>query len=417
MTDQPRLPHHAHGSCLLLAFLIVGAARSENWPRWRGPDGNAVSKESPLPVRWGPDDNVKWKTAIPGEGSSSAIVWGERVFLTAAEKDATCRLVYCLNRKDGQILWSRAIEHKGPERASALTGHAAPTPATDGKHVVSFFGNAGVVCHDFDGKQLWHKPLEEFDSELGIASSPVIDQGRVILICDHDGKKPTSFDSHLLCLELASGKEVWKTDRPGLFRSWSTPIIVRPAGSDRSELIVNAQDELRAYDPETGKPFWQVTGMSGWVTPSPVFGHGLTFAVSGKAGPVLAVKPGGTGDVTQSRVEWRHPTGGPYVCSPILYGDHLYVHREDGILTCYEAKTGKEIYQERLAGKFIASSVAGDGKLYVTNEDGVTFVIQAGAKFQVLAKNALKEYTLASPAISGGNLFLRTEKHLWCIGR
>lgn len=392
-----------------------GVGVAENWPRWRGPDGNAVSAESPLPVRWGPDENVKWKTPISGEGSSSPIVWGDRLFLTASEKDANRRQVHCLDCKDGKVLWSRAIEHQNPERSSALTGNAAPTPVTDGKHVVAFFGNAGIVCLDFDGKQLWHKPLEEFDCELGIASSPVIYKDRVVLVCDHDGKKPTSFDSYLLCLELATGKEVWKADRPGLFRSWSTPILVQRAGSTR-ELIVNAQEELRGYDPDTGKPLWRVTGMTDWVTPSPVFGNGLIFATSGKAGPVLAVKPGGQGDVSKSQVAWRKETGGPYVCSPVLYGDHLYVHRDDGVLTCFEAKTGKEIYQERLAGKFIASSVAGDGKIYLTNEDGVTYVLKAGPTFQVLSRNPLKEYTLASPAISGGNLFLRTEKHLWCLG-
>ncbi len=401
----------------LLGLLLTLAPDlgAENWARWRGPAGNAISTESPLSTEWTKEKNIVWKVQVPGQGFSSPIIWDDRIFVTSSFEKGSRRAVHCLDKKTGKILWSREIKDQNPERTSSMTGHAASTPVTDGKRVVAFFGNAGVVCYDFTGKQLWHRSFGEFDSELGLASSPVICRDRVILVCDHDGDRFTSFESFLVALDLETGKELWKTERRGLERSWSTPILV-PRGNDKQELVVNAQEQLRAYDPETGKELWRVNGMTGWVTPSPVFGYGLIFVTSGKNGPVLAVRPGGDGDVTKSHIVWKEDRGGPYVCSPLLYGDYLYVHDEQGIVRCYEAKSGKLVYRERLDGKFTASGVAADGRLYVPNEDGTTFVIKAGPKFEILAKNPLEEYTLASMAISGGQLFLRTEKHLYCIG-
>lgn len=405
---------------ILLAAVILTAfgprtrlVQAEDWPRWRGPAGNAVSRETSLPVKWSTAENIRWKTAIPGEGYSSPIIWKDRVFLTSAFASGIRRAVHCLDRTTGQIVWSREIPDTDPEVTSAMTGHAAATPATDGQHVVAVFGNAGVVCYTLTGERLWHRKLETFDSELGLASSPVIDGDRVFLACDHDGNRFKSFDSFLIALNLKNGETIWKTDRRDLFRSWSTPILTP---GPKPELIVNGQDALRAYDPASGKELWRVGGMAGWVTPSPVFGHGLIFATSGRNGPIMAVRPGGKGDVTQSHVVWQRERDGPYVCSPVLYGDYLYVHSEQGILSCFEARTGKLQYRERLQGRFYASSVAGDGKVYIPNDSGSTFVIRAGPKFEMLACNVLDEYTLASSAVSGGNLFLRTEHLLYCIG-
>jgi outer membrane protein assembly factor BamB len=402
---------------LFLALgILVRPCRAENWPRWRGPEGNAVADKAALPVRWSPKDQVVWVAAIPGIGFSSPIVWEQHIFCTSAFDRGARRAVHCLERKTGKLLWTREIRDADPEVTSAMTGYAAATPVTDGRRVIAFFGNAGVVAYDFQGKQLWHHRLDPFETELGLASSPVLYRDKVILVCDHDGDRFTSFDSFLLALDVRTGKVCWKTSRRGLFRSWSTPLLL-PGARGKTELIVNGQEALRAYDPETGKPLWQVTGMSGWVTPSPVFGHGLIFATSGKNGPVMAVRPGGKGDVTASHVAWRVPAGGPYVCSPVLYGDFLYVVTEVGVLSCFEAKTGKRQYRERLAGKFTASPVAGDGKVYMTNEEGTTFVVKAGGRFELLARNALKEYCLASAALVDGRILLRTEKHLYCIGK
>ncbi len=389
----------------ILAVLIVSvSACARDWPRWRGPDGNAVCDDEPLPVSWSATEGVAWKAALPGEGSSSPIVWGDAVFVTSSLEDGTRRFLHCLDRRSGASRWSCETKDPDPERTSALTGHAAATPVTDGTRVIAYFGNAGAVCTDFAGEVLWRRRLGDFDSELGLASSPILHRGLVILLCDHDGDRFRSFDSFLIALDERTGETVWKTVRPGLFRSWSTPIVA--AG----ELIVCAQDEVRAYDPETGRLIWAARETTGWVAPSPVAGSGLLFVTSGKDGPTVAIRSGG-------EVAWRVARGGPYVCSPLIYGGLLYVLDEQGILVCRESATGREVYKRRLPGKFSASPVAGDGKLYFTNEAGTTTVVQAGPKFAVLAENRLDEETLASPAISRGALLFRSGKHLYCIGK
>jgi outer membrane protein assembly factor BamB len=377
---------------LALAFL-TGCAAPSDWPRWRGPDGNGIADGTPLPIRW----TAAWKTAIPGEGSSSPIVSGDAVFVTSSTESGGRRILHCLDRWTGEPRWRRDIEDEDPERTSALTGHAAATPVTDGTRVVAAFGNAGVICTDFSGEVLWRTRLGPFDSELGLASSPILHEGRVLLVCDHDG------DSFLVALDLATGMPAWKTGRPGLGRSWSTPIVVG------DKLIVSAQDEVRAYDPKTGKPKWTVSGTSGWVAPSPVTGEGLIFAVSGKDGPVAALHPDG-------HVVWRDERGGPYVGSPLCYRGLLYYVDDSSRLVCREA-TGAILYRERLSGKFTSSPVAGDGKIYVTNEEGTTTVVKAGRTFAAMAENRLGEECLASAAISGGALLIRTRNHLWCLSR
>lgn len=406
---------------LLLAFAFPSAAlQAEDWMRWRGPNGRAVADAKSLPVEWSGAKNVRWKAAIPGEGVSSPIVAGDRVFLTSATDRGGKRWTHCLRKSSGEIVWSKSIPDDNPEVTSAVTGHAAATPATDGERVVAFFGNAGAVCYGVDGRQLWRRSLGEFETELGLASSPVIHDGKVILLCDHDGDRFRTFDSFLVALDLKTGKTVWKTERRGLFRSWSTPIVIEAPAKDgdsagRKELIVNAQDELRAYDPATGKQLWKATGTTGWVTPSPVFANGIVFATSGKTGPVMAVKPGGAGDVSKSHIVWKHDRFGPYVCSPVFHDGLLYVHSEAGVLSCYEGETGKIVYRKRLDGKFWASSIAGDDKLYFTTENGETYVVRAGRKFELLAKNALNEECYASPVPAGNDLLIRTGKHLYCI--
>ena len=404
-------------SALLAWFLLFSCASlapAENWPRFRGPEGNAVSTESPLPERWNRMKNIAWSVEIPGEGSSSPIVWGKRIFVTSAFDDGARRAVHCLDRDTGRIVWSREITDEWPELTSSMTGHAAATPVTDGRCVVAFFGNAGVVCHDFAGRRRWHVRLGRFESELGLASSPILIGDTVILVCDHDGDRFNSFDSFLIALDLETGKQRWKTDRRGLYRSWSTPILI-PGSDGADQLIVNGQDALRAYDPKNGRALWQVDGMTGWVTPSPVFGAGLLFATSGKNGPTLALRLDGDRPVPQ--VVWKQERVGPYVCSPLLYHGRLYTHTEQGILTCRDAVTGKVAYRTRLPGKFTASPVAGAGKIYASNEAGVTYVLRAGPDFDLIARNPLEEYTLASPAISAGSLFIRTERRLYRIVR
>jgi outer membrane protein assembly factor BamB len=387
-------------------------AAAEDWPRWRGPEGNAVSAGSGLPAEWSTTRNIAWKAKIAGKGSSSPIVSGDSVFITSSLEHGFRRLTHCFDRATGRLRWTREIEDDDPEVASSMTGHAAATPAADGQRVVAAFGRAGLVCYDYEGRQLWRRALGKFESELGIASSPIIEGDCVYLVCDHDGDRFTSFDSYLLAVKLADGEVLWKTGRRGLFRSWSTPIVAQ--FGERKQLVVSAQDELRSYELVTGKQLWQVACTTGWVTPSPVFAAGMLFVASGKSGPVAALRPTDE-DGAAAEIAWKIEAAGPYVCSPIVYGDYLYIHSEAGVLSCYEAANGRQVYRQRLPGKFTASAVAGDGKLYFTNEEGTTYVVAVGAIFKLLATNPLEEYSLASPAISGRRLFLRTEQHLYCI--
>ena len=400
---------------VLLGLILAGHCHAENWPRWRGPGGNAVSNESRLPIEWDRKKSVQWKTVIPGEGSSSPIVWADRVFVTSALEFGLRRQLHCLDRQTGDIQWTCEIADADPELSSALTGYAAPTPVTDGQRVVAFLGNGGLICCDLQGDLQWHRSLGQFESELGLASSPILHDGLVIQLCDHDGSSFRSFDSYLIAIALDTGAVRWKTPRPKLFRSWSTPIVTSLANG-RHDLIVNAQDELRGYDPHSGQLLWRILGMTGWVTPSPVFGDGLIYATSGKNGPTMAIRPGGRGDVTGTHIAWKKNRGAPYVCSPLLFGGELYVHNEQGIVNCFCARTGTLLYQERLAGKFTASAVAGDGHVWLTNDQGTTYVLKAGRSFRLVAENRLDAQCLASPAISQGCVFLRTDEHLYCIG-
>ncbi len=331
--------------------------------------------------------------------------------MTSARDEGKVRLLHAVDPVTGKLLWTAECKQDQPEKTSAVTGHAAATPVTDGERVLAAFGNAGIVAYDFTGKRLWHHAVEGFDTELGLATSPILYRGMVLWTCDHDGDRFTSFDSYLLALDVRTGKVVWKTARPGVGRSWSTPLVVRTAqGTD--ELIIPAESQLRGYDPTTGKELWHLTGLTPWITPSPVGASGMVYAVSGKNGPVLAVKAGGRGAV---KPVWMKQTGGPYVSSPLLYGDYLYTGDEHGWLTCYEARTGKRIYRERHQAKFTSSPVAGEEKLYFTSESGETYVVAAGPRYRLLAKNALGEEVLASLVFSESNLLIRGSRHLYCI--
>lgn len=399
----------AAACCCLAAVLAVAA----DWPGWRGPDGNAVADGHPLPVRWSQTEHVRWSVELDGEGSSSPIVVGDRVYLTAAHELGRRREIVCLDRDTGRVEWRREIQDDDPEAASSLTGHAAATPVGDDTRVIAAFGRAGLVCWSAAGELLWRFDLGQFDSELGLASSPILVDGLAILVCDHDGDRFRSFDSYLLAVDVQTGRERWRTPRPGLYRSWSAPLAL-PGKDGGFRLLVHAQDGLRAYDGRTGKLQWQVPTDAGWVTPSPVQADGLAFVASGKNGPLMAIRPGDSVPAPR-RVAWRHDRAGPYVCSPLVYRGRLYVHDESGILTCYDAPTGRREYRARLDGKFYASAVAGDGKLYFASEEGALHVVAAGPEFKRLASNELDSGCLASPALADRSLFIRTHTRLWRI--
>jgi outer membrane protein assembly factor BamB len=390
------------------------------WPGWRGGAvGGVAATAERLPTQWSTTAGIRWATPIQGEGNSSPVVWDDRIFLTTARPvDDRVRLeVLCLDRATGRVLWiNEAGFARGPTHGK--NGYASATPATDGQRVFVSFGNAGLFCFDIAGRQVWHESLHNDQHEWGAATSPLLFGGQVIQVCDQGE------DSFIAAFDAASGAARWRTPRAS-GGGWSTPVIAQAfsGGGVRHELIVNGSGAgagqgggwIVAYDPGTGGEVWRVRGTSDVVCPTPVLAGDLVLSSSGRNGPVIAIRTGGSGDVTSSHVVWKHGRGGPYVPSGVAVGNRLYLIRDEGALDCYDVASGKRLWQERLRGSFTASLVAGDGKLYATSEQGRVDVIAVDEKFKLLATNRLEDRCLATPAIAGGDLFVRTQSRLYCI--
>jgi outer membrane protein assembly factor BamB len=385
---------------------------SRYWPRWRGPSGQGLVAGTGYPDRWSDTENVVWKVPVPGRGNSSPIIWGDRIFLTTAHDGGTRLSLLSFRRSDGKLLWETPIPQEGIEHVHAKNGHASATPVTDGERVYASFGSHGLFAFDFAGAIVWHRPVGKIDNYQGTAGSPILYRNTVILYQDHDG------DSFVSAFDKATGKRVWRAPREASV-GWGTPVVIRTG--KRDELIVSSQHAVDAYDPVNGLWLWKVRGNKFEVIPTPVVGHDLVFCSSGRSGPTLAIRPGGSGDVTETHVVWTSPKGSPFVPSPILVGEHLYMMNDIlSIVTAYEAKTGELAFQGRLGAEkkegFSASPVAVDGKIFFTNDDGETFVLEAGPELMVLHVNRLNARTLASPALVGGRWYFRTENELICIG-
>jgi outer membrane protein assembly factor BamB len=423
-----------------------------NWPSFRGPDGTGVADGQRPPVTWDlkAGKNVRWRTPISGLGHSCPVVWGDRVFVTTAvsgDPDPKIRIgnygdvasvndkskhtwqVLCLDRDTGAMLWTRTAHEGVPKIKRHLKGSQANcTPATDGTHVVACFGSEGLYCYDFAGKLLWQRDLSTLDSsfaidqeyEWGFGNSPLIHEGLVILQCD------LSRDSFIAAFNMENGDKVWSTPRDEI-PSWSSPVIWR--NTRRVELVTNAAQYARGYDPKTGAELWRLAKKSEVTVPSPVCGKDLLFITSGNRPiqPIFAIRPGARGDIslaegqeTNAYIAWSRMRGGPYMPTPLLYGPYFYTCSNSGILTCYEAATGKEVYRERISGggdSYTASPVAADGRLYFASEQGQVRVVKAGPVFELLAVNALGDYVMATPAISNGTLFVRSQHFLTALGR
>jgi outer membrane protein assembly factor BamB len=390
----------------------VGEDAARYWSRWRGPSGQGLVEGPGYPEKWSETENVVWRVPVPGEGNSSPIVWADRIFLTTSREDGQRLSLLSYRRSDGNLLWETRIPQQGVEHVHAKNGHASATPVTDGERVYTSFGAHGLVAFDFGGKILWHQAVGKLDNYHGSAGSPILYRDSVILYQDHQG------DSFVAAFDRTTGKTKWRESREAK-TGWGTPIVIR--AGERDELIVSSQHQVDAYDPESGKLLWTVRGNKFEVIPTPVVGHDLVFASSGRAGPTLAIRPGGTGDVTDTHVVWTSPKGSPFVPSPILVGDYLYMMNDIlSIVTSYEAKTGKLAFQGRLGAErkegFSASPVALNGKVFFTNDQGETFVLRAGSEFELLHVNRLNARTLASPALVDGRWYFRTESKLICIG-
>jgi len=423
-----------------------------HWPSFRGPEASGIAEKQDLPDDWNPatGTNILWRTTIPGLGHSSPIVWGDALFVTSAissRPDATFKpglygdgdasddrsahrwMLYSIDKRTGRIRWERTAAQGEPRNKRHIKStYASSSPATNGRIVVAWFGSQGIHAYDFDGGLRWSVDLGRVDMgaydipsyEWGPASSPIIWNGLVIVQCD------TQTDSFLLALNAETGETVWKTDRQEL-PSWGTPTIVNTAAGP--ELVTNASNFVRGYDPKTGRELWHLGGSSKITAPTPIFANGLHIVASGRAPerPVFAVRPGARGDVTLSPgatantfVAWSKTGRGSYMPTPLAYRGLLYVLANNGVFDSYDISTGKEIYRQRLplvGSGYSASPVAADGKIYLSNEDGEMLVIEAGATFKHVATNSMGETLMATPALSQSVMYVRGSRTLFAIGR
>jgi outer membrane protein assembly factor BamB len=436
----------------IIALILTGTTLSaQNWPMFRGPAASGVADGSPLPVSWNvkTGEHVVWRTPVGGVAVSSPIIWADRVIVsTAVSSDAaagirtglygdvepakdmskhTWKLV-ALDKRTGRVLWER-IAHEGIPKTKRhpKSSQATPTPVTNGRQVIVSFGSEGLYAYDLDGKPLWQRDLGVLnagwfydpDYEWGVGSSPIVWKNLVIVQCDIQKR------SFIAAFDAATGEPVWRTPREEI-PSWSTPAIFEHGG--RTELVTQATQFIRGYDPATGRELWRLSGNSEITIPTPIVGPGLIIVTNGYRGvqPIFAIRPGAAGDITlkdgqttNESIAWSTTRGGPYIPTPVIYGEHLYVLQINGVLAAYDVRSGERVYQERVAGgaSFSASPVAGDGKIYLASEDGDIFVVKAGPQYELLATNAIGQVIMATPAISSGMLIVRGLKDVIAIGR
>jgi outer membrane protein assembly factor BamB len=403
-----------------LVVSLPTSIRAEDWPEFRGPTGQGLVRDGALPLQWGPDKNVVWKTAIPGRGWSSPIVCAGRVYLTTATavgnssaNDVSLRAL-CLDAKNGKILWDKEVFRLDARRAGRMHSKnslASPTPLVQDGRLYVHFGHLGTACLDLEGKVLWRNTDLAYSPVHGNGGSPVLVDKAIVFSCDG------ASNPFIVALDRDKGKVLWKTPRSvDAYKKFSfgTPLVITVKG--QKQIISTGSEMVGAYDPATGKEIWRV-GYDGYsLVPRPVFGHGLLFLSSGFDSPVLlAIRPDGRGDVTKTHIAWTSRKAAPLTPSPLLVSEELYTVSDRGIASCMDARTGQVHWQQRIGGSYSASPIHAAGKIYFQSEDGTGVVVQAGKEFKVLAKNALRERTLASYAAVKGALFIRTEKHLYRI--
>jgi outer membrane protein assembly factor BamB len=433
---------------LLVVSLGSAGLNADDWPQWRGPAASGVAPDRTLPTRWSATENVAWKAPVAGVGVSTPIVSGDRVFVTSqigaglrregnhprlvqggdaaaqgeralgaghpADAGKTFFVVEAFARAGGKRVWERRIEAEGTlTPVHDKHNLATPSPVSDGSLVFAWFGTGQIAALDRNGAIVWQrhlgKEIAPFDIQWGHGSSPALYNDLLILLCD----QPSA--SYLLALDKRTGKDRWKADRGKGRSSYSTPLIVESAG--RAEVIVNSSERIDAYDARTGEFLWFTGDTNRFPIPSPVVHGGIIYASRGyRSGPYLAIKPGGRGDITATHVTWQVGTGAPYVSSLLYYEGAVYMANDVGVLTVIDAATGQRIWQERVDGVFSASPVAGAGHVYFVSENGETIVLKAGRQPQVVARNAIGARAVASPAISNGQIFIRTDDQLFCIG-
>ncbi|HEV8135175.1 MAG TPA: PQQ-binding-like beta-propeller repeat protein [Pyrinomonadaceae bacterium] len=408
----------------LFLLCLNAVARADNWPQWRGPNLNGFSNEKNLPSHWSTDENIVWKLALPGWSGSTPIVWRDLIFLNMADGDNL--ELWCVDRNKGSVLWKRLLGSGNVKMRKQ--NMSSPSPVTDGRNVFVITGTGVLKGFDFSGKELWGREIQKdyghFGLNWGYASSPLLLDDSLYVQVLHGMR--TDDPSYVLRIDKKTGKTIWRVERPtAAIRespdSYTTPALLRYGKN--VEIVITGGDCVTGHDPETGKELWRANGLNPDNDPfyrivaSPLIFNEIIYAPT-RVRPLLALKAGGRGDITSSHLIWS-TVNGPDVPTPVTDGKYFYIVNDRGIVWCLDAKTGQEIYgQQRLKpGTYSASPVLADDKMYVTNEDGLTSVIKAGPRFEVIAENPLNDYTLSSPAISDGQIFIRTAQQLFCIGK
>jgi outer membrane protein assembly factor BamB len=388
------------------------------WPGWRGTNTSGVSNDVDLPLLWSGTSGIRWQVTVPGRGNSSPVVCGNHILLTSALDDGTLE-VYSFDRRNGASRWrTKAGVAKGATHAK--NGHASASVATNGRQVFASFGSSGLFGLDVaTGQELWHADLGQLEHQWGTASSPVLFGQLVIQLCESES------NSSIAAFDQTTGQPVWRTSRAS-HGTWSTPVLVEAtdaAGQARTELVINGTGADRAgnglviaYDPTSGKELWRARGTTDIVCPTAIVGGGLVISTSGRNGPIMAIQPGGNGDVTATHVVWNHTRGGAYVPTGVAHGNRLFCLADGGVLNCFNLKTGESIWRQRLRGNFTASLILCAGRIYAVGEQGDVYVFAAADKFDMLATNSMGQRILSTPAIAVGDIFIRGEDSLCCIG-
>lgn len=436
--------------CLIISMLVLtlsaASVHADNWPAWRGPTGQGFCLEKNVPVKWSAKENVKWKIPLADAGNSTPVIWGDKIFLTQANKNGAIRSLICFARADGKLLWQQDAEYTGKEINWGGISYTNASAAVDDKRVVACFASAGLYCYDHAGKLLWKRTdLGSWQHSFGNGASPVLYEDLVIMWCgpnsspepdakdkkeggDNGGKGKKAAGgarNFLLAVDKNTGKTVWETDEK--HGSWSTPLIIKHDGRDQMLLGFGPDAKskpdpdtnyFKGYDPKTGKELWNCRGLNSFVYTSPLYGNGIAVQMSGYGGSALAVKLGGMGDITKDRL-WLHPKNNQRVGSGMIVGEHVYMIDDNGVAHCYELATGNDLWKDvaRPAGNTWGSMVHADGKLFVLMRSGDTVVLKANPKFEIVSINPLGsgEQTNSSVAISDGEIYLRTFRSLWCI--
>jgi outer membrane protein assembly factor BamB len=410
--------------------LIHTTALADNWPAWRGPTADGKCTETNLPISWSPDENIRWKVKLPGPGNSTPIIWQDRIFLTQAIDKGKKRSLICIDREDGGRVWQKTIDFTQAEPTHDTNPYCSASAVTDGENVVVSHGSAGLYCYDFAGNELWHRDLGPCHHIWGNASSPVI-AGDLVFLNFGPGER-----TFLLAVNKHTGEDAWRQEEPGgklgdkgqdeWIGSWSTPVLAKVG--PREELIVSWPGAIKSYQPKTGELLWKCEGLfkdqakDKLVYTTPLVSQDLLLAMSGFTGAWLGMRlpielPSvGNNDITATNRLWRHPSAPQRIGSGVLLGDHVFMVNEPGTVQCIEAKTGKILWTDRLTSSTWASLVLADGRLHTTSLTGESVVFLPNPqKLEVLAHNTIPERTLASLAVSNGDIFLRTYDHLWCI--